>query len=128
MGKLIDADIVLSYIDRLSGCGLGKKKALEYLRKYVDEQPKQKTIKINLNETVKVKLTDFGRAIYQQGCDRLNEIIGEEFFCLDQLKEDKDGYVKFQLWSFMQRYGEYMGLGFPNVIEPLEVIWEGENR
>ena len=43
-------------------------------------EPDKKTIKINLNETVKVKLTDFGRAIYRQSCDRLNGIIGEEFF------------------------------------------------
>jgi len=90
----------------------------------MESEPEKKTMKINLNETVKVKLTDFGRAIYQQSCDRLNEIIGEEFFSLDQLKEDEDGYVRFQLWCFMQQYGEYIGMSFPNVIEPLEIIWE----
>ena len=30
-------DDILSYIDRISNSGLGKKKALEYLRKYVEK-------------------------------------------------------------------------------------------
>ena len=33
--KLIDADDVIAYIDTLSNSGLGKKKALEYLKKYI---------------------------------------------------------------------------------------------
>lgn len=30
-------DDILSYIDRISNSGMGKKKALEYLRKYVEK-------------------------------------------------------------------------------------------
>ena len=33
--KLIDADELLSYIDRVKNCGLGKKKTIEYITKYI---------------------------------------------------------------------------------------------
>ena len=33
---LVDRQLVLSYIDRVTNSGLGKHKALEYIRKYVE--------------------------------------------------------------------------------------------
>ena len=33
--RLIDADELLSYIDRVKNCGLGKQKSLEYITKYI---------------------------------------------------------------------------------------------
>ena len=35
---------------------------------------------------------------------------------------DKDGYTEFMLWQFIQLYGNHIGMGAPNVIEPLEII------
>ena len=36
--RLIDADELLSYIDRVKNSGLGKQKTLEYLTKYINKQ------------------------------------------------------------------------------------------
>ena len=36
--RLIDADKLLSYIDRVKNSGLGKQKTLEYLTKYINKQ------------------------------------------------------------------------------------------
>lgn len=33
--RLIDADELLSYVDRVKNCGLGKKKSIEYITKYI---------------------------------------------------------------------------------------------
>lgn len=33
--RLINADELLSYIDRVNNCGLGKKKSIEYITKYI---------------------------------------------------------------------------------------------
>ena len=38
MSRLIDADELLSYVDRVKNCGLGKQKSLEYLTKYINKQ------------------------------------------------------------------------------------------
>ena len=34
--RLIDADKLLSYVDRVKNCGLGKKKTIEYITKYIN--------------------------------------------------------------------------------------------
>ena len=39
MSDLIKREDVLGYISRLNGCGLGKVKSLEYIRKYVERLP-----------------------------------------------------------------------------------------
>ena len=36
--RLIDADELLSYVDRVKNSGLGKQKTLEYLTKYINKQ------------------------------------------------------------------------------------------
>ena len=38
MSRLINADELLSYIDRVKNSGLGKQKTLEYLTKYINKQ------------------------------------------------------------------------------------------
>ena len=38
MSRLIDADELILYIDRLSNSGLGKQKSLEYITKYINKQ------------------------------------------------------------------------------------------
>ena len=37
--KLIDADELLSYIDRVKNSGLGKQKTIEYITKYISNMP-----------------------------------------------------------------------------------------
>lgn len=37
--RLIDADKLLSYIDRVKNSGLGKQKTIEYITKYISNMP-----------------------------------------------------------------------------------------
>ena len=83
-------------------------------------------IRINLNEPIKVKLTDWGKEIYYHQYDRTNKIVGREICKPKFPKEDENGYTEFQLWCFMELYGEHIGMTLPNVIEPLEIVYESE--
>ena len=80
-------------------------------------------IRINLNEPIKVKLTDWGKEIYYHQYDRTNQIAGREICKPNFPKEDENGYTEFQLWCFIELYGEYIGMTLPNVIEPLEIVY-----
>lgn len=52
-------------------------------------------ISFNINETVKVQLTETGQKIYRTVYNK-------------NPKVDKDGYTEFQLWHLMQLFGNYM--------------------
>ena len=81
-------------------------------------------VRINLNEVVKVKLTDLGKDIYYHQFDELNRRYGRIVCKPSFPKEDAEGYAEFQLWNFMEIYGEHFGMAKPNVIEPLEIVYE----
>ena len=84
--------------------------------------------KINLNETIKVKLTPLGAEIYYKQFDEVNKQCGREI-CKPQMPRiDKDGYTEFQLWHFIELYGEHIGICKPNVVEPLEIVYCKHNR
>lgn len=84
--------------------------------------------KINLNETIKVKLTPYGAEIYYKQFDELNKQYGREI-CKPQMpKIDKDGYTEFQLWNFIELYGQHIGMCKPNVIEPLDIVYCKHNK
>ena len=81
-------------------------------------------MRINLNDPVKVKLTDYGISIYYHRFDVINYKAGRTVCEPSYPKVDKDGYTEFQLWDFMNIYGSYMKMGEPNVICPLEIIFQ----
>ena len=82
--------------------------------------------KINLNETIKVKLTPYGAEIYYKQFDELNKKYEREI-CKPYMPQiDKEGYTEFQLWNFIELYGQHIGMCKPNVIEPLEIVWKEE--
>ena len=84
-------------------------------------------MKINLNDYIKVKLTDLGKDIYYHRYDEFNKlygIYGREVLKPSFPKEDENGYASFPLWEFISIYGQYIGMGKPNVIEPIEIIDE----
>lgn len=105
-----------------SGCWIRYK----MFERVVDRQPSEQSepIRINLNEPIKVKLTDWGKEIYYHQYDRINQIAGREICKPMFPKENENGYTEFQLWCFIQLYGEYIGMAMPNVIEPLEIVYE----
>ena len=88
----------------------------------------EKVAKINLNEKVKVKLTPLGAEIYYKQFDELNEKCGREICKPHMPQIDKDGYTEFQLWNFIELYGEHIGMCKPNVIEPLDIVYCKHNR
>lgn len=64
------------------------------------------TIELNINDTVKVKLTAHGKALaIKAGYD--NRV----------LTIDKDGYSSWQLWVLMSVLGEHLYNGATNAIE-----------
>lgn len=112
-------DIVDGWFKRI---GLNGDICVDGLRQLPSVQPEP--IRINLNEPIKVKLTDWGKEIYYHQYDRANQIAGREICKPEFPKEDENGYTEFQLWCFMELYGEHMGMTLPNVIEPLEIVYE----
>lgn len=69
---------------------------------------------ININDKVKVKLTELGKHIYLHQFDGLNEQItrnGGKPIVPNLPKTDADGYTTFQLWNLMEIYGPHMHLG-----------------
>lgn len=84
--------------------------------------------KINLNEIIKVKLTPYGAEIYYKQFDELNKQRGREICKPHMPRIDKDGYTEFQLWHFMELYGAHIGMCKPNVIEPLDIVYCGNDK
>ena len=85
---------------------------------------------LNLNETIKVKLTVKGADIYYHQYDELNKIIKKNGgFPLEPRmpKIDSKGYTEFQLWHFMELYGEYFHNGMTDSpIQGLNIYIEEE--
>lgn len=80
---------------------------------------------VNLNQNIKVKLSDLGKEIYYHQYDEVNEKI-KRFGCKPikptMPKVDAEGYTQFHMWRFMNLYGEYMTIFGEQVLETLDVI------
>ena len=79
---------------------------------------------INLNDRIKVKLTEFGKAIYINQIKELNDRFGRQIIKECEPEVDAGGYSHFQMWDFIHTYGQHIQAGYPNVIEPLDIIKE----
>jgi len=64
----------------------------------------RKYAKVNLNDHVKVRLNDYGMCVYKS-------FYAKYGLDASQLKMDKEGYVEFQLWDFMNVFGNSMHMG-----------------
>jgi len=67
-----------------------------------------KNIPVNLNDRIRVRLTDVGRKHLE---DLYNEIMGERSakFPYKEPKE-VDGWTEFQVWDFMGKFGKFCQL------------------
>ena len=74
-------------------------------------------ISINLNDWIKVKLTFYGRQVFNTYYSALD-------IKPPVIEVDDNGYSAFQLWDFIQIFGSHIYMGAQNVIEPLEIIKE----
>ena len=81
-------------------------------------------MRLNLNDEIKVRLTEHGKDIYYHKYDRLNTAFGRQVCKPSYPKVDEDGYTTFQLWCFMELYGVHMDMILPNVIEPLDIVFD----
>ena len=71
----------------------------------------------NINNIIKVKLTDRGKDIYYHQHDELNKYYGKEIIKPRYPDVDEDGFTRFQLWHFMEIYGPHTHIGMDNFIE-----------
>jgi len=66
---------------------------------------------LNINSTVKVKLTDYGRKVLEIQHNEFWSSYGklDEFPYIPR-EEDENGFVEFQLWELMETLGSYEGV------------------
>ena len=90
----------------------------------LESKETEKPTKINLNDRIKVKLTPLGAEIYYHQYDDIHKDYPKMKKHLQSSlpKVDENGYTGFQLWHFMELYGEHIGMCKPNVITPLDII------
>ena len=79
------------------------------------EQPskaeQRQSKQFNINDCVRVKLTDLGKDIYYHQYDETNDYYGRQVVEPYYPAVDKEGYTKFQLWELMRLYGTYCSNG-----------------
>lgn len=73
-------------------------------------------MRFNINRTVKVRLTEHGRAIHRKNHDELMGEIASEYPYTPPV-EDSAGWSTWQMWVLMREFGPFIGNGF---VAPLE--------
>ena len=67
--------------------------------------------KLNVNDTVRVKLTDYGLAHLRREHDELNKLFNGLMGDYVPPVQDEDGYCDFQLWDLMYKMGPLLRMG-----------------
>ena len=71
--------------------------------------------RFNINDYVKVKLTAHGYNVHEMHYKKyLGANYNEKYYAP---AVDREGFTKYQLWEFMNIFGEYMFNGSEQVIE-----------
>ena len=86
-------------------------------------------IHINLNDTVKFRLTDYGKDIFYHRFDEVNTKIrkrGGKLIEPNMPKVDSDGYTRMQLWQFMELFGPHTGMAMKTTLSLLKSFMEVE--
>ena len=86
--------------------------------------------KLNLNSTIGFRLNDRGKDIYYHKYDELNEYIvslGGEPLERRYPDVDENGISWFQLWQFMNVFGNHIGLGKPEFWNELSIYIKEED-
>lgn len=79
-------------------------------------------MKFNINDSVRVRLTDVGRGAILRNH---NSLFGAKAgsFTPRKVEEDEDGWSTWQLWCLMQEFGPHMRNGSPIPFETeIEII------
>ena len=86
--------------------------------------------KLNLNSTIGFRLNDRGKDIYYHKYDKLNEYVvsqGGEPLERRHPDVDENGISWFQLWQFMDIFGNHTGLGKPEFWKELSIYIKEED-
>ena len=82
-------------------------------------------VKHNINDSIKVRLTKEGVILYykyyEDLCERMKSY-GASYDYMPKLKVDKEGYTEFQMWVFMEMFGQHFHLGIDGPIETTVLI------
>jgi len=82
-------------------------------------------MKININTSVRVKLTEAGARMFRESITRLGMPADTEALCLSRFEPDADGYVRTMLWDVMHVLGPAMTMGArEQVIEHNEIVFD----
>ena len=76
------------------------------------EKTKDRFRDVNLNEYIKMKLTDESKEIYRN----YYHDIDDKFVPI--LNTDEEDYCKFQLWYFIRIFGKHFCMGCDSPCEP----------
>ena len=91
------------------------------------DKPQASTRKVyfpfNINDTVRVRLTDRGRYLCRAHHDGLFN--GDLKYEYRPKAEDKDGWSEWQLWELMSVLGHEVQMGFQ---QPIETVIEFSHR
>jgi hypothetical protein len=85
-------------------------------------------MRFNINNYIRVQLTDRGREIHHErwlrtlGTEELRER-----YPYRAPDEDSDGWSRWQAWDFMATFGPHLGVGMNNPASP-EIIIETESN
>ena len=74
----------------------------------------------NINEIVKVKLTQKGKLIYSEHQIEIQKRFNRDKIKIDlplNAKIDNEGFSSFQLWRFMEIFGSHIYCGAEPIIE-----------
>lgn len=69
---------------------------------------------MNINDFVKVKLTEYGKDILREKHENLRKRLPKMWEYSGPIV-DEEGYTKFQMWDLMKTFGPYMQLGNPQI-------------
>jgi len=73
---------------------------------------KEVKMKFNINNNVKVQLTETGKKILRENFDKLYTDYGRNPPKFKLPKEDKNGWSIWQLWVLINEFGNHMHMGF----------------
>jgi hypothetical protein len=76
--------------------------------------------KFNLNDNVLIKLTDRGRQVLKEQHEQFNldfPSMPDDYKKYRPLKEDINGYSKWQLWVLMEKFGTHIHIGMDPLFE-----------
>lgn len=68
-------------------------------------------VKFNVNDSVRVKLTDLGRSIHHGHYAELVERLGNMPYVYRPVEEDSAGWSTWQLWVLMECFGQHLHNG-----------------